>query len=135
MTALALLLGRSPAAIVKPIIARGDSIDVLYQNTTPPMNLPSDLINRRPDILAAEQGLVAANADVGQAKAAYFPSVKLTSGIGYESSAFSDLINPGSLLWNLGTNLVQPLFRGGAIGAVVGGAEATQKRRHRRNMC
>lgn len=123
-SALAVLLGRSPAAISKPEIARGSSIDALYGKLATPADLSSDLLNRRPDLIAAEQALVAANADIGQTKAQYFPSIKLTTGIGYESTAMSELTSPTSLLWNLGANLTQPLFRGGAIGAVVAGAEA-----------
>jgi multidrug efflux system outer membrane protein len=123
-SAMALLLGRSPSAISQPVIARGNNIETLYRQLQLPANLPSDLINRRPDIIAAEQALVAANADVGQAKALYFPSIKLTSGIGYESRVFQDLLAPASLMWNLGANLLQPVFRAGAIGAVVSGAEA-----------
>lgn len=123
-SAMAVLLGRSPNAIVTPVVVRGNSIDTLYQQLSLPMDLPSDLLNRRPDIISAEQVLVAANADVGQAKALYFPSVKLTTGIGYESRVFQDLLNPASLLWNMGASLVQPVFRAGAIGAVVSGAEA-----------
>ncbi|MFZ6759121.1 efflux transporter outer membrane subunit [Undibacterium sp. Ji50W] len=123
-SALAVLLGRSATAITQPVIARGNSIDGLYQQLTVPSDLPSDLLNRRPDILVAEQNLVAANADIGQAKSQYFPSVKLTTTAGYESRVFQDLLNPASLLWNLGASLAQPVFRAGAIGAVVAGAEA-----------
>jgi outer membrane protein, multidrug efflux system len=123
-SALAVLLGRSPSAIAQPVIVRGSSINTLYQQLSLPADLPSDLLNRRPDIIAAEQGLVAANADVGQAKAQYFPSLKLTTGIGDESRVLQDLFNPASLLWNIGASLVQPVFRAGAIGAVVSGAEA-----------
>jgi multidrug efflux system outer membrane protein len=68
------LLGRSPAAVAQPVIARGKDIQALYQHLSLPADLPSDVLNRRPDILAAEQTLIAANADIGQAKAAYFPS-------------------------------------------------------------
>ncbi|MES2934022.1 MAG: efflux transporter outer membrane subunit [Pseudomonadota bacterium] len=121
---LALLVGRSPSAIARPQIARGAAIATLYSHVVVPSDLPSDLLNRRPDIIAAEQSLIASNADVGQAKAQYFPTIKLTSSIGYESRVFQDLFNPASLLWNLGANLVQPVFRAGAIGAVVAGAEA-----------
>ncbi|MFZ6772866.1 efflux transporter outer membrane subunit [Undibacterium sp. SXout7W] len=123
-SALAILLGRSPGAIAQPVIARGNSIGQLYQQLIVPADLPSDLLNRRPDVIAAEYTLVAANADIGQAKAQYFPSLKLTTGVGYESRVFQDLINPASLLWNLGASLAQPVFRAGAIGAVVSGAEA-----------
>ncbi|MFZ6845317.1 efflux transporter outer membrane subunit [Undibacterium sp. RuTC16W] len=123
-SAIAVLLGRSPAAIANPDIPRGNSIDRIYQQLSVPADLPSDLLNRRPDIIAAEQTLVAANADIGQAKAQYFPSLKLTTTYGDESKVFQDLFNPASLLWNLGANLAQPIFRAGAIGAVVSGAEA-----------
>ena len=123
-SALAVLLGRSATAITNPAIARGNGIDSLHQQLSMPAELPSDLLNRRPDILAAEQSLVAANADIGQAKSQYFPSVKLTTTAGYESRVFQDLLNPASLLWNLGSSLAQPIFRAGAIGAVVQGAEA-----------
>lgn len=121
---LAVLLGRPASAIAQPVIARGNAIDSLHQQLIMPADLPSDLLNRRPDILSAEQALVAANADIGQAKAQYFPSVKLTTTAGYESKVFEDLINPASLLWSLGSSLVQPVFRAGAIAAVVSGAEA-----------
>lgn len=121
---LALLSGRTPAHVLTPVIARGANIDTLYGQLSLPTDLPSDLLNRRPDIIAAEQTLIAANADIGQAKAQYFPSVKLVSGIGYESRVLQDLLSPASLLWNLGASLAQPIFRAGAIGAVVTGAEA-----------
>lgn len=123
---LALLAGRSPAAVATPVIVRGATIDALYAHLTMPADLPSDLLARRPDIVAAEQALIAANADIGQAKAQYFPVVKLTTGGGYESNAVRDLIDPASLLWNLGASLVQPVFRAGAIGAVVSGAKARE---------
>ena len=67
---------------------------------------------------------MAANADIGQARAQYFPSVRLTGSGGYESNRLSELINPASVLWNLGAGLTQPIFRAGAIGALVAGAEA-----------
>ncbi|MFZ6686888.1 efflux transporter outer membrane subunit [Undibacterium sp. SXout11W] len=121
---LAVLAGRSPSAIAKPAIARGSDIDGLYQQLRVPADLPSNLLERRPDIVAAEQSLMAANADIGQAKAQYFPTLKLSSGVGYESQSLKDLINPASMLWNIGANLTQPVFRAGAIGALVSGAEA-----------
>jgi multidrug efflux system outer membrane protein len=122
--AVALLAGRTPRAIASPQIERGASIAELHAHRAVPADLPGDLLNQRPDILAAEQALRAANADIGQARAAYFPSVRLTGSAGYESNALRDLINPTSLLWNLGAGLVQPVFRAGAIGALVSGAEA-----------
>ena len=121
---MAVLLGRSPAAVAAPVIARGKNIDGLYGQLNVPADLRSDLLERRPDIVSAEQSLIAANADIGQAKAQYFPSLKLSSGVGYESQSLKDLINPAAMLWNIGANLTQPVFRAGAIGAVVSGAEA-----------
>ena len=121
---LAVLTGRSPAAIIQPNIARGTAIDVLFTRATVPAELPSDLLNRRPDVIAAEQQLIAANADIGQAKAAYYPTIKLTASVGYESRQLSELFNPSSLFWNLASGLTQPLFRAGSIDAVVAGANA-----------
>ena len=121
---LATLTGRRPAAIVQPNIARGTAIDLLFSRATVPAELPSDLLNRRPDVVAAEQQLIAANADIGQAKAAYYPTIKLTASVGYESRQLSELFNPSSLFWNLASGLTQPLFRAGSIDAVVAGATA-----------
>ena len=121
---LAALTGRSPAAIVQPIIMRGTAIDELFSRATVPAELPSDLLNRRPDVIAAEQQLIATNADIGQAKAAYYPTIKLTASVGYESRQLSELFNPASLFWNLASGLTQPLFRAGSIDAVVAGANA-----------
>ena len=125
-SALALLLGRSPAEIAKPHFVRGKHIDDLYRSLVLPANLSSDLLNRRPDIVAAEQLLVAAHADVNQARSLYFPSLILTTGLGYESNALRDLFRPSSLLWSVAGSLTQPIFRGGAIDAVVSGAQARE---------
>lgn len=121
---LAVLTGRGPAAIVQPNINRGTAIDILFSRATVPAELPSDLLNRRPDVIAAEQQLIAANADIGQARAAYYPTIKLTASVGYESRQLSELFNPSSLFWNLASGLTQPLFRAGSIDAVVAGANA-----------
>ena len=94
---LAVLVGRNPAAIVQPNIARGTAIDVLFSRATVPAELPSDILNRRPDLIAAEQQLIAANAEIGQAKAAYYPTIRLTASLGLESRQLSDLFNPSSL--------------------------------------
>ncbi|RCS56869.1 efflux transporter outer membrane subunit [Parvibium lacunae] len=123
-TALAILLGRSPAAIAKPEIARGKNLQGLFDQVALPAELPAEILTRRPDLVAAEQSLIAANADIGQAKAQYFPSIKLTSGSGYESRNLADLIQPSSMLWNLGANLAQPVFRGGLISSLINGAKA-----------
>ncbi len=126
-SAIALLVGRGPAQIANPVIARGKAVDALQQSALVPADLPSDLLNRRPDLVAAEQQLVAANADIGQAKAAYFPTLKLTAGAGNESLSMSTLFDSGSRFWNLGLGLTQPIFRAGALDAVVSGAEARKQ--------
>jgi outer membrane protein, multidrug efflux system len=121
---LALLVGRHPAAIVQPTIARGTSIELLYSRATVPAELPSNILNRRPDLIAAEQVLIAANADIGQARAAYYPTIKLTASMGFESRQLSELFSPSSLFWNLVSGITQPLFRAGSIDAVVAAANA-----------
>ena len=121
---IALLVGRNPAAIMQPNIARGTAINELFSRATVPAELPSDILNRRPDVIAAEQQLIAANADIGQAKTAYYPTIKLTASLGFESRQLSELFSPSSLFWNLISGITQPLFRAGSIDAVVAGANA-----------
>ena len=113
------------------MIARGTALETLSTRAAVPAELPSDLLNRRPDLIAAEQQLVAANADIGQAKAAYYPTIKLTAGLGYESRQLSNLFEPSSLFWNLASGITQPLFRAGSIDAVVAGARRARHRRQR----
>ena len=124
---LAVLLGRKPTDIANPVLARGADLGTLYAAQAIPADLPSDVLTRRPDVVAAEQNLIAANADIGQARAAYFPKLSLTAGLGYQSKDLSDLFNPASLLWNLVGNLTQPIFRAGAIDAVVAASNARQQ--------
>ena len=126
-SALALLLGRQPTDIANPVLIRGADLGTLYAAQAIPADLPSDVLHRRPDVVAAEQGLIAANADIGQARAAYFPKLSLTASLGYQSKDLSDLFNPASLLWNLVGNLAQPVFRAGAIDAVVAASNARQQ--------
>jgi len=78
-----------------------------------PLGLPSDLLERRPDVAEAERLLAARNADIGVAQAAFFPSIKLTGSIGFESAELSDLLSGDSLIWGLAGGLVQPLLDGG----------------------
>ena len=126
-SALALLLGRKPADILHPVLARGAEVDALYAQQAIPAHLPSDLLTQRPDVVSAEQALIAANADIGQARAAYFPKFSLTAGLGQQSQDMANLFDPASLFWNLVGNLTQPIFRSGAIGAVVAAANARQQ--------
>lgn len=78
-----------------------------------PAGLPSDLLVNRPDILAAEQLLIAANADIGVARATFFPRIALTATAGLASNQLGELFDPGSFAWSFVPNLLQPLFNAG----------------------
>ena len=123
-TALAVLLGKSPRAIVEENITRGKHLNELTLVPNVPANLPSDLLERRPDVMTAEQNLIAANADIGVARTAYFPDISLTAAAGYASSALNSLFGGNSGVWNLGAGLSAPIFEGGKIKAQNEQAEA-----------
>ncbi|MBI2511176.1 MAG: efflux transporter outer membrane subunit [Opitutae bacterium] len=78
-----------------------------------PAGLPSELLERRPDIAAAESALAAANARIGVAKAAFFPAISLTGSFGYASGDVDRLFNADSKLWSIGPSLYLPIFQGG----------------------
>jgi len=118
--ALTLLLGTAPPAKQPAGLALANQP---IQTALPP-GLPSDLLLRRPDILQAEQGLRAANADLGAARAAFFPSVSLTTTLGYASPALGGLFQGSQLAWNFTPQLVQPLFDNGRLQAGRALAEA-----------
>lgn len=119
--AISLLLGRNPGAI-----ARGRALDRLAQPSVP-AGLPSELLTRRPDIRQAEQQLVAANANIGVAKAAYFPVISLTGLLGYVSPQFEDLFEGPSRTWNFGGGLTVPIFTAGKIAGQIQATEAVQQ--------
>ena len=116
------LIGRNPGPI-----ARGKPLIDNAVPATVPAGLPSLLLERRPDIQQAEQLLVAANARIGVAKAAYFPQIALTGAGGYQSSALTELFSNQSGFWNVGAQLAQPIFTGGRIRSGVRFTEAQQK--------
>lgn len=123
--ALTVLLGRSPREILSAAVNRGTP-------STPkavvvPAGLPSELLLRRPDIVAAEQRLVAANARIGVARAGYFPSISLTGYVGSESTALSDLFSGPTRVFQFATNLLQPIFNAGRVGYEVDAANARQQ--------
>jgi len=91
---------------------------------TIPLGLPSDLLQRRPDIASAERAMAAANAQIGVAKAAFFPSLSLMPGIGWESTQFASLLTAPTLMWTLGATLGQVVFDGGRRAANVDFASA-----------
>jgi outer membrane protein, multidrug efflux system len=118
---LSVLLGRNPGSI-----PRGRDIDALLFPAVPE-GLPASLLERRPDIRQAEQNLIAANADIGVAKAAYFPDISLTALLGLESAQLSDLFKGPSRVWSFGTGVLQPIFNAGRIRGQVAQAEALQR--------
>jgi multidrug efflux system outer membrane protein len=118
---LSALLGRNPGPI-----ARGKSLTQLLAPSVP-AGLPSELLERRPDIAQAEQQLVAANALIGAAQALYFPTISLTAGLGASSNQLSNLISSGRITTTLGAALTGPLFTGGLITGQVNQAQAQQQ--------
>jgi len=89
-----------------------------------PLGVPSDVLERRPDVASAERAMAAANAQVGVARAAYYPSITITALGGGESRLFGSLFDAPSLVWSLGASLVQPVFQGGRLDANVEFARA-----------
>lgn len=119
--AISLLLGQNPGPI-----PRGKSISQL---TVPaiPAGLPSSLLERRPDIQQAEQVLIAANAQIGAARAQYFPQISLTGMFGAASTALSGLWTGPARVWSFAGAITQPIFEGGAIAGSVHSAEAAHQ--------
>jgi outer membrane protein, multidrug efflux system len=109
---LCILLGRNPGSI-----RRGEGFATQQLRAEVPAGLPSSLLERRPDIRFAEQELVAANANIGQAKAAFYPQLTLTGFYGFQSVAFSDLFTSASRTWQFGPAVTLPLFTGGRLRA------------------
>jgi multidrug efflux system outer membrane protein len=119
---ISILIGRNPGPIT-----RGKTLEENAFPPTVPAGIPSALLERRADIQAAEQVLVAANARIGVAKSAYFPQISLTATGGYQSSALSSLFTGPAGMWNFGGQLLQPLFAGGRIRSGVKLAEAQKE--------
>ncbi len=128
--ALAVLLGRSPRAVIDAQIERSQADAMAAADThkqvalTVPAGLPSDLMLRRPDLREAEQKLIASNARIGIARAAYFPSISLTGLFGSESASLSDLFTGPARIWRFAGNLTQPIWSAGSVSSQVAIAEA-----------
>jgi multidrug efflux system outer membrane protein len=105
-----LLLGRNPGSI-----PRGIALTEQYSPPGIPAGLPSALLERRPDIKAAEDVLVAANADVGAAKALFFPNFSLTAALGGASHELSNIANRRAAIWSVAGGVLQPIFQGWRI--------------------
>ena len=118
---LEVLLGRYPSAELKVRESLPEVPDL------PPAGVPSEILERRPDLVAAERRVASAFKALDQAKAARLPSLSLTSNVGGSSSDLSDLLDPTNVAWRLGANLLAPIFDGGARRAQVEAATADQK--------
>ncbi|PYX38929.1 MAG: transporter [Acidobacteria bacterium] len=119
---ISILLGKNPN-----VVTRGKPLVESPVLPTVPVGLPSSLVERRPDIQSAEQQLIAANARIGVAKAAYFPQISLTALAGYQSPALTNLFTGPAGFWSFGGQLVQPIFTGGRIRSNVRLTEAQQQ--------
>ena len=102
-------------------------LDNLITPPTPPANMPSSLLELRPDIKEAEQIMIAANANIGVAKAALFPNIALTANFGRESAELKNIDKTGSNIWGIGLGLTLPIFDAGRTQAKVYQATAKQK--------
>jgi len=118
---ISVLLGRNPGPI-----ARGKAIDELIAPAIPG-DLPSTLLERRPDILQAEQNLVAANANIGVARSLYFPTLSLTGVLGSVSTALGDFLSGPATAWSVAAGLAGPAFTFGRIEGQVQSAEGAQR--------
>lgn len=119
---LSILLGNNPGAI-----PRGLQLTDEPHPPEVPAGLPSSLLERRPDVREAEENLIAANAQIGVARAAYFPQISLTGEGGFQSSALESLFTGGAGLWNLAGSFTQPIFEGGRLKSGVRLAKAQQQ--------
>jgi multidrug efflux system outer membrane protein len=108
--ALSILLGRNPGSIPRGL----NLIDQPHLDEVP-TGLPSAILERRPDVREAEESLVAANANVGVAKAAFFPQIPLTATFGAQSTALTSFLQGPATFWTIGGQLAQPLYTGGRI--------------------
>jgi len=116
--AIAILTGKPPTDLTIPVAAIASAPPVV------PVALPSELLERRPDIAAAERRVAAANAEIGVATAAYFPSLGLSASAGFQSSTLASLFSLPNRFWSLGPSLLATVFDGGRRRAGVAQAEA-----------
>ena len=121
-TFLSILLGQNPGDV-----PRGQTLAEQRQPPEVPPGLPASLLERRPDIRQAEARLIAANAEIGVARAAYFPQISLSGAGGFQSSALSNLFSGPAGAWSFGASLTQPIFTGGRLRSEVRLAEARQQ--------
>lgn len=119
--AIAMLVGVAPADFSLPAAQWTPTVPGI------PTGVPSTLLQRRPDIAAAERAVAAANAQIGIARSAYFPNFGLSASVGSSASRVKDLFNASNTLWALGLSVAQVVFDAGAIGATVDSAKAAHE--------
>ena len=124
--ALAVLIGRSPRALMEDPMARGKPLETLGEPPAIPAGLPSDLLARRPDLRQAEQNVLTTHARIREARAALYPDLSLTAYLGSESKALSDLFSGPAAIWGLTAGLVQSLLNGGRTQAALDVRDARQ---------
>ena len=125
--ALAVLLGRSPKAILESAVARPADAEQNLLPAVVPQGLPSELLLRRPDLVEAEQRLLAANARVAAVRAAMFPSVQLTGYLGSEAQALASLFSGPAGIAQLAAAVAAPIFAGGWLEAQIGASQAREQ--------
>lgn len=125
--ALSVLIGNSPEQIVNGNIKRGTALYKQKLQSIIPVGLPSELLTRRADIRAAEEQLIAAHANVGVARAAYLPTIGLTSSIGSQSLSLDNLFSAPARTWSFVGNLAMPIFNAGATGFNVTATKAKRE--------
>src|SRR5205807_2539724 len=111
--AIAVLIGKPPAELTITVLEAVPALPDI------PAGLPSELLERRPDIAAAERRMAAANAQIGVAEAAFFPTVTLSANYGISASAINRLFNTASRMWSFGSTLAETIFDAGARHAIV----------------
>jgi multidrug efflux system outer membrane protein len=121
--AIAVLAGRTPKAITTATIARSE-FDKPATSFVLAAGIPSSVLLARPDLVEAEQKLIATNARIGVARAAFFPAISLTGAFGGESASLGDLFTGPARAWNFGGNLIQPLWGAGRVNRQVEASEA-----------
>jgi multidrug efflux system outer membrane protein len=126
--ALSVLLGRTPQQVFEGRIETRKAVDdVLLAAAVVPSGLPSELLLRRPDLVAAERELAAANALVAVARSEMFPSIALTASLGSESASLSNLFTGPAGIWAIGAAITQPIFAGGRLQARRDAADARER--------
>ena len=119
--AVAVLMGRPPAGLSIPHGALSTRVPSI------PVRLPSSMLERRPDVAAAEEAMREANAQIGVAFAGYFPQISLSGLLGYSGDPFAASLGPSNPVWSFGASLAQPVFNGGLTGAQVEAARELYK--------